>query len=418
MGFDKAVEQSEDATDADKQNARDGRQMMNEQAANANTIISPETADDSSASASASASGGRAGSGVGASLSQVMTGQKDNIKVVNKVISQGGFLGADKDKFDISQAHSEWIKSRNEVMNCPKNIINTSIQYTALIDGRASQGEIVNANQVRVKTKDTCDKSPDVLINAATKYVEIDRRVRENRIKDQNTYPIEGFAIEDIKEGFIWYRDKPKTIPLQNLKNTNQRLPLYEEKGTTGNGDGGVLKWEDYYTNCSIQDVGERSNCDASMKRKSTYIQAINNLFYEADTLINVLYNLNKSGNTGSGKQTSADRNKLLQKIVNKQASDIDIFKQEALYNYDEYNGLMVFDDAFMFVYYALFIIFAVLSLRDFASSPYNYDKRNIIIVILLGIYPKYIVSFVIWCLNGLTMISQMLGLKNVYFWK
>ena len=43
--FDKAIDKSEDATDEDKAKAREGKAMMNESAANANEIISPETAN-------------------------------------------------------------------------------------------------------------------------------------------------------------------------------------------------------------------------------------------------------------------------------------------------------------------------------------------------------------------------------------
>jgi hypothetical protein len=58
------------------------------------------------------------------------------------------------------------------------------------------------------------------------------------------------------------------------------------------------------------------------------------------------------------------------------------------------------------------------MSLRDFFSEGGTYDKRNIIILILLGIYPKYILPVVLWILNGATQIAQILGLKNVRFWK
>jgi len=56
--------------------------------------------------------------------------------------------------------------------------------------------------------------------------------------------------------------------------------------------------------------------------------------------------------------------------------------------------------------------------LREFFSSSGTYDKRNIAILILLGLYPKYILPIVLWILNGLTRITEIIGLKNVRFWK
>ena len=59
------------------------------------------------------------------------------------------------------------------------------------------------------------------------------------------------------------------------------------------------------------------------------------------------------------------------------------------------------------------------MSLREFfsASGGAAYDKRNLIILVLLGIYPKYILPVVLWILSGLTKITELLGLKNVRFW-
>ena len=101
---------------------------------------------------------------------------------------------------------------------------------------------------------------------------------------------------------------------------------------------------------------------------------------------------------------------------IENQKKEIDLYKQRALYNYDEYNSLSFIEDMFVFVYYAVFAIFVFMSIREFYSSG-TYDKRNIVILILLGIYPKYILIVVLWLLNGLTEIMRMLGLKNVSFW-
>jgi hypothetical protein len=61
--------------------------------------------------------------------------------------------------------------------------------------------------------------------------------------------------------------------------------------------------------------------------------------------------------------------------------------------------------------------MFVFISLREyFSTSSYNY--KNIAIVIILGTYPKFILPAVLWLLNGLTKVSEMLGLKNVRFWE
>ena len=101
---------------------------------------------------------------------------------------------------------------------------------------------------------------------------------------------------------------------------------------------------------------------------------------------------------------------------IENQKKEIALYKQQALYNYDQYNSLSFIEDMFVFVYYAVFAIFVYMSIREFYSSG-TYDKRNIIIVILLAIYPKYILKVVLRILNILTEITRMLGINNVSFW-
>jgi hypothetical protein len=104
--------------------------------------------------------------------------------------------------------------------------------------------------------------------------------------------------------------------------------------------------------------------------------------------------------------------------LLENQKKSIALNKQNALYDYDEYNSLSFYEDLVMFLYYAVFAIFVIMSLRDFFSSSGAYDKRNIVILILLGLYPKYILPVVLWILNGLTRVTEILGLKNIRFWK
>ena len=147
----------------------------------------------------------------------------------------------------------------------------------------------------------------------------------------------------------------------------------------------------------------------------------INQLFDKSDELLNSYYTLSK---IGSGTKDNAKINEILMKnsniksIVDNQKKNIALYKQNALYDYDEYNSLSFYEDLIIFIYYALFAIFVFMSLREFfSSSGGSYDKRNIIILILLGIYPKYILQVVLWLINAVEKIIEMLGVKNVRFW-
>jgi hypothetical protein len=220
-----AIDDVEDVSAEDKQLALDGEKLMREASNSANVIISPETVikrDEQQP------------------LNQVLESSQKNINVVKRIISQGGVSGPDKDKFDISQAHGEWIKSRNEYNSCPNKIIETSVRYTTLVNGKAGQNEILKAQQERNTIKDTCDKSHDRVIETASKYIEIDRRVRENRIKDQNTYPTETFEqrggnsnsnFGSVIEGFDFY-DVDNTINAAS-QYINKRFPRLTDTNKT-----------------------------------------------------------------------------------------------------------------------------------------------------------------------------------------
>jgi hypothetical protein len=142
-------------------------------------------------------------------------------------------------------------------------------------------------------------------------------------------------------------------------------------------------------------------------------------LFDKADRLLNTYYKLPNS----SGSETNAEIEKLLldnsdiKSILENQKKNIALHKQNALYDYDEYNSLAFYEDLVSFLYYAVFLIFVVMSLRDYFSSSGSYDKRNFIIMVILGVYPKYILQVVLWILRSLTSIMEILGLKNVRFW-
>lgn len=406
--------------------AQDGESLMKRSSDTANVVISPETAKRDG------------GGGEQKSFSQVLDSSKKNMNVVDKVISQGGFAGEDKDKFDLSQSYIEWIKSRNKYINCPDQIIKTSVRYTTLVNGKSEQNVIIKAHNEHLNTKKMCDKSSDDVVINAEKYIETDRRVRENRLKRQNTYQDQGFttmtatvekfqtrgAGGSVIEGFNYYNVDNSYIANATVGGKltyNQRLPRYiQNNKSSSDTDKVTLPWNQYYSQCTD------SFCENAHELKDQYIKSINSLFDKAEEKLKLYQTAigikTMDTSKGSTKSTldnllAANNGSALNIVVENQKKDIAIYKQDALYNYDQYNSLSFIEDMFIFVYYAVFAMFVVFSLREFFSPAQNYDKKNIIILILLGIYPKYILKIVLWILNGLTEITRMLGLKNVNFW-
>ena len=386
---------------------------------------------------------GGGGSDAQRSIEEVLQKSQNDLTKVRQIISQGGFTGAEKDKYTMSLHHAEWVHSRNLYMKCDNNIKETSVKYTALVDGKAQSHEIAKAHKVWKDTREKCQKSGADLSEKANQYIETDRRARANKKAEEDIYPpvgpqgfqgrsgvVEGFAglgVDELKEGFDFYNgstvnantDVPGVTPA--VKTFNARLPRYKD-GARSTADGQtILPWAEYYTDCNGVDETTKPKCEIANKAKDNYIDSINNLFDKADRLLNTYHKLHTVGGTTA----SAELEKLLlnnsdiTSVMNNQKKNIALYKQNALYDYEEYNSLAFYEDLVGFLYYAVFVIFLVMSLRDFFSSASGvYDKRNIIILILLGIYPKYILPVVLWMLNGLTKITEMVGLKNVRFWR
>jgi hypothetical protein len=309
-------------------------------------------------------------------------------------------------------------------MKCDNNIKETSVKYTALVNGKAQNHEILRAHKDWVDTREKCKKSRDELYEKAHQYIETDRRVRANKNAAGDLYPVfgsggvEGFSSAGVKEGFDFY-NKPSNI-VKTDTNINARLPRYKEDNNKNTDNQTTLPWNEYYTDCSQQNEGDRTICEIANVKKNEYIASINTLFDKSDRLLNTYYKLP----SGSGTQTNAEIEKLLldnsdiKSILENQKKNIALHKQNALYDYDEYNSLAFYEELVAFLYYAVFIIFVVMSLRDYFSSVGgSYDKRNFIILVLLGIYPKYILPVVLWILRSMTKIMEMLGLKNIRFW-
>lgn len=402
------------------QQAQDGEALMKSSSDKGNSIISPETVkkdiDDE-------------GGGGQKSFNEVKKNAEAGMNVVNKVAEQGGFKGPEKDKFDLSEAYREWVNVRNEYINCPNKIVKTSVRYTTLVNGKAGQNQIIKAHQDHLNTKERCNKSAGIVIEKANNYVKVFNRVEENRLKEQNIYPVsvepmttnvEKFQNRSsgsgsVIEGFDYYNVDDSYA---NKGAFNQRLPRYSDTSNYKDTDGkSTLPWNQYYNIC---DAGAAS-CKEAHRKKDEYISTINYLFDQAEKKLQVYYNvavtLNSRvpGASNSLSKLVVGTNTVKTSLEN-QKKDIDLYKQQALYNYDQYNSLTFIEDMFIFVYYAVFAIFVYMSIRDFYSSYGGFDKRNIIIIILLGVYPKYILKITLWLLNGITEITRMIGVKNVGF--
>ena len=402
--------------------AQDGEAMMKSSTDTGNSFILPETVKRDT--------GGEDGGGGGGgqkSFKQVLKNAESGMNVVNKIGERGGFTGPEKDNFDLSEAYREWKNARNEYINCPDKIVKTSVRYTTLVNGKATQNDIIKAHQDFLTTKETCDKSVGLVVDKANNYVKVFNRVEENRLKEQNIYPVEPMTtnIEQFQkrsgsviEGFDYYNVDNSYVDKSTF---NQRLPRYNQSDkTTSDTSKSTLPWNQYYTICTGS--SNEIACKEAHKKKDEYISTINYLFDQAEKklavyrTVAVTLNSQVPGVSNSLSNLVVGTNTVKTSLEN-QKKDIDLYKQQALYNYDQYNSLSFIEDMFVFVYYAVFTIFVYMSIRDFYSSYGGYDKRNIIIIILLGVYPKYILKIVLWILNILTEITRMLGLKNVSFW-
>ena len=403
------------------------------------------------------------GTGNDKSIDEVIRDSEQNLTKVRQIISQGGFTGPEKDKYELSLAHAEWVHARNIERKCDHDVKETSVKYTALVNGKAQTHEINKAHRDWKTTREKCKKIDSELLEKANKYIEVDRRVRQNK-KAADEYPatipsgsttttrerfqvargadglggnidgenVEGFT--GVKEGFDFYNGssyEDSNSALSQASGTtpavmkfNVRLPQYIDstRRTSVDNEGKtatILPWSEYYVDCEKAHTGDPpaiTRCKNANIEKDKYIKTINHEFDRADRLLNILYNIQlKSSYRGNRNYLEAED---VEAILENQKKNIALNKQNALYDYDEYNSLSFYEDLVMFLYYAVFAIFVFMSLREFFSSSGAYDKRNIVILILLGLYPKYILPVVLWILNGLTRLAEILGLKNVRFWK
>jgi hypothetical protein len=418
MGIDFAA--AEDLPTETEQRARKGEATMS------------TTAATEDAALKISGGGGKDGQ---QSFEDIIQKSQNDLTKVRQIIGQGGFTGAEKDKYTMSLHHAEWVHSRNLYMKCDNNIQEKSVKYTALVNGKAEDHKIVKAYKEWTDTRTKCRTSGTDLTEKASQYIETDRRVRANKKAEEDIYPtigpqgfqvrgdrVEGFG--EVREGFDFYNESTAGVNnddvpgVTGLKKFNARLPLLTDTGATEAGKT-ILPWGEYYTPCSgITAPATLALCTPSNTEKNKLINTINILFDRADKLINTYYKLvNETSQSNLSKVLIGTEQ--VGQIQENQKKNIALYKQNALYDYDEYNSLSFYEDLVGFLYYAVFAIFLVMSLRDFFSSASGaYDKRNIIILILLGIYPKYILPVVLWILNGLTKITELLGLKNVRFWR
>ena len=374
------------------------------------------------------------------SIEELVKKSKNDLEKVRKIINQGGFTGPEKDKYTISLHHAEWIYARNLYRQCDFNIVDKSTKYTNLVKKKANKNDIVKAHQEWQDIRNKCRASSNELIEKADQYIETDRRVRENKKAAGDIYPdiggkpepfevqrsgytnqlVEGFAgVGRITEGFD-FAEQERTPGDNSNSKFNARFPLYSdsEAGRATTTYQKTLPWEQYYRNCESLGAGttdaDKVSCRIANYTINTYIQKINSEFDRADWLLNAYYAILTKSDSLSKLTLLEERD--IQSIIDTQKKNINLYKQNALYDYEEYNSLAFYEDLVHFLYYAVFIIFAVMSLRGLFTGG-NIEYRIIGILVVLGIYPKYILPVVLWIVELIEKILEMLGLKNVRFW-
>ena len=129
------------------------------------------------------------GTGNDKSIDEVIRDSEQNLTKVRQIISQGGFTGPEKDKYELSLAHAEWVHARNIERKCDHDVKETSVKYTALVNGKAQTHEINKAHRDWKTTREKCKKIDSELLEKANKYIEVDRRVRQNK-KAADEYPV------------------------------------------------------------------------------------------------------------------------------------------------------------------------------------------------------------------------------------
>lgn len=436
--LDKAIEESEDASDKDKQSARDGRNMMSETSTTASVAV-----------VDTDATGGRSGSNSNLdndesenrngsmNIPNELASIKKDANAAVKFVERGGVSGKKKDNYDLSIKYNEWAAARTFYNECKNKVMEKSINYTMIVGGTVNDNQIINAYRNKENIKEQCDKAENDLLLKAIAYIEQDHRVKENektrneniegfqfrRNTDSVTDSVTGSVTDSVtdsaidKEGFDWYRGDAISSGVDTNGKTNYRLPLYNEKDKSNGSGTGVLSWNDFYTDCTKQTSGQVIPCNNAMENKNTYIKSINNLFFEADTLINVLYQILYPPAGATGSTDNASRTNVLKQVVQQQSSDINVFKQKAKYSYEEYNTLTYIEDAIIFIYYALVIIYVLLFCRDWIMTRPPFNILQYIVILMMALYPRYILKIVLWFLLALTKFVQLLGIKNVEFW-
>lgn len=336
-------------------------------------------------------------SGGDRSFDEIIEKSSGDLIKIKQIINQGGFSGPEKDKYTLSLHHAEWVHSRHLYMKCDYDIKGASEKYLALVNKKPKGDiEVVKAEKDMKSTRDKCKNIDNELTSKAQQYIETDRRVRNNITAASQTFPtiappvlstpstkqsfqvlrggtggnfdVEGFAVRegfDFVDGVVTSAGNSGNSIIAGKPKLNKRLPLLSEKDimttsdfdSTGPTTTKVLPWAKYYNSCS----NDNANCNKANREKNEYIKTINALFERADLLLNTYYEVTK--------KTSARTLSLVQpseadSILNNQKKNIALHKQNAIYDYDEYNSLSFYEDMVFYLYYALFIMFAVVSIR------------------------------------------------------
>ena len=145
----------------------------------------------------------------------------------------------------------------------------------------------------------------------------------------------------------------------------NVRLPLYDDstRNTKEGKTTTILPWSEYYVNrdeAYKDNEAANAKCKNANKEKDKYIKTINYEFDRADRLLNILYNITLKRSSFTDNPNYLNTNDI-KALIENQKKNIVLNKQNAIYDYEDYNSLSFYEDLLIFLYYAVFAIFVFM---------------------------------------------------------
>ena len=164
--LDKAIEESEDASDKDKEAARDGGTMMRESSATAIDAGS-DTGDIGGGGSKYNTSNDADDSNGSMNIMKELASIKKDADAAGKFVEQGGVSGTKKDNYERTIKYNDWVSSRFFYDECENQVKEKNIYYTTLVNGKVDNNQIINAYRLKESIKDNCDKAGNDFLTKA-----------------------------------------------------------------------------------------------------------------------------------------------------------------------------------------------------------------------------------------------------------